>query len=57
MDDGAVVYLNGHEIWRINLPAAPSAISFGTLALSSVSGTAENAWNELDPAHNCIGCR
>jgi len=48
VDDGAVVYLNGHEIWRINLPVAPAAISFGTFALSSVSGTAENAWNELN---------
>ncbi|MBK9106646.1 MAG: CotH kinase family protein [Saprospiraceae bacterium] len=46
-DDGAVVYLNGNEIWRVNMPAAPAVISFGTLALSSVSGSSENAWNEL----------
>ena len=46
-DDGAVVYLNGNEIWRVNMPAAPAVISFGTLALSSVSGSGENAWNEL----------
>lgn len=47
-DDGAVVYLNGQEVWRINMPAAPAVISFTTFALSSVSGTAESAWNELN---------
>ena len=46
-DDGAVVYLNGQEIWRVNMAAAPVVIGFNTFALSSVSGTAENAWNEL----------
>ncbi len=43
-DDGAVVYLNGQEIWRYNMPSG--AVQFTTLATSSVSGTAENAWNE-----------
>ena len=47
VDDGAVVYFNGNEIWRVNLPATPSVISFGTFALSAVSGTGENAWNEF----------
>ncbi|HXJ59575.1 MAG TPA: lamin tail domain-containing protein [Verrucomicrobiae bacterium] len=33
-DDGAVVYLNGTEIYRYNLPAGP--ISFGTLASANI---------------------
>ena len=32
-DDGAVVYLNGQEIFRINLPTGP--IQFGTFALGA----------------------
>jgi parallel beta-helix repeat protein len=47
VDDGAVVYLNGNEIWRQNMPGAPAVISFGTLATSGVTGAAENTWNEL----------
>ncbi|MFZ1678756.1 MAG: CotH kinase family protein, partial [Saprospiraceae bacterium] len=46
-DDGAVVYLNGSEVWRLNMSASPTVISFSTLALSTVSGTGENAWNEI----------
>jgi len=46
-DDGAVVYINGNEVWRINMPSAPAVISFGTFANSSVSGSGESAWNEL----------
>ena len=54
-DDGAVVYLNGNEVWRVNMPATPAVISFNTLALNSVSGTGENAWNELTlPATNLL---
>ena len=41
-DDGAVVYLNGTEIVRQNLPAGP--VDFKTLASTSISGTAENAF-------------
>ena len=38
IDDGAVVYLNGEEVFRANMPAG--AISYGTLA----SSTLENEW-------------
>ena len=41
-DDGAVVYLNGTEVWRDNLPAG--LISSTTPASSSVGGTAESLW-------------
>jgi hypothetical protein len=32
IDDGAVIYLNGREIARPGMPAAPAAIRYGTLA-------------------------
>jgi hypothetical protein len=39
-DDGAIVYLNGTEVFRSNLPAGP--ISFSTLATSPVGGADES---------------
>jgi hypothetical protein len=50
-DDGAVVYLNGIELFRSNLPTN-TAILFNTLALDGVTGAAENAWhtNFVDPS-------
>ena len=41
-DDGAVVYLNGAEVWRENMPAG--TVTFATLAASTASGTAESNW-------------
>ncbi len=38
-DDGAIVYLNGSEVWRENMPA--STISFSTLASSEISGPSQ----------------
>ena len=37
-DDGAVVYLNGNEVWRVNMPIG--AISYNTFAITS---SGENA--------------
>lgn len=34
-DDGAVVYLNGSEVWRVNMPAGP--ISYNTFTPSTAS--------------------
>ena len=34
-DDGAVVYLNGNEVWRVNMPGG--GISYGTYASSTSS--------------------
>jgi len=47
-DDGAVVYLNEVEIFRSNMPTG--AITFATLAGSTVSGTAESSFlsNAID---------
>jgi len=42
-DDGAVVYLNGVEIWRDNMPAGP--ITSATLALATVAGSDEEIFN------------
>jgi hypothetical protein len=41
-DDGAVVYLNGVEVWRDNMPAGP--ISYSTYAIESLGGSAEMNW-------------
>jgi len=38
-DDGAVIYLNGVEVARTNMPTG--AIAFGTRALSSVNDAAD----------------
>ena len=41
-DDGAVVYLNGTEIWRNNMPAG--AITFTTPASSAIGAAEEPIW-------------
>jgi len=49
-DDGAVVYLNGTEVARSNMPAG--TVSFSTTASSAIAGAAESAWQTfpLSPA-------
>ncbi|MCB0502945.1 MAG: cadherin-like domain-containing protein, partial [Bacteroidetes bacterium] len=44
-DDGAVIYLNGVEIARSNMPSGP--ITYNTLAASKVDGEAESKFHEL----------
>ena len=44
-DDGAVVYLNGHEVLRDNLPGG--TITNTTLATTGRSGTAENTYRQF----------
>lgn len=43
-DDGAVVYVNGTEVFRTGLPAAPAVISFTTRATSDTSGANETTY-------------
>lgn len=43
-DDGPVVYLNGVEVYRNNLPEAE--ITFGSVANSAIGGADESALNE-----------
>ena len=45
LDDGAVVYLNGQEIWRHNLPTG--SVSARTAATVAVAGTAEQSWRSV----------
>jgi hypothetical protein len=42
-DDGAVVYLNGHEVIRINLPS--HNLNYRTLAIKSLSGILESGFS------------
>ena len=41
-DDGIVVYINGTEVWRDNMPAGP--ITYTTQASSTISLGGESAW-------------
>ncbi len=41
-DDGIVVYLNGVEVWRNNMPAG--TITAATPATAAISGSGETAW-------------
>jgi hypothetical protein len=45
-DDGAVIYLNGLEIARYNMPSG--YISYNTFAISTVNWPNENNWNILN---------
>lgn len=42
-DDGIVIYINGAEVWRNNMPAGP--IGNTTLASSAIALGSESAWN------------
>jgi len=46
VDDGAVIYLNGAEVGRLNMPVGP--IGFSTEASGSISGDDEESYTELD---------
>jgi glucose/arabinose dehydrogenase len=41
-DDGAVVYINGVEVYRTNMPSG--TISYNTLAPNYIDGTNESTW-------------
>ncbi len=47
-DDGAIVYLNGREVFRSNMPNGPP--DYRTLAASTVSGAAETTFYETEVA-------
>jgi hypothetical protein len=52
-DDGAIVYLNGIEILRTNLPAAPAIVSHQTLASTAIGNAAEGTWLQV-AIHPCL---
>lgn len=43
-DDGIVVYINGTEVWRNNMPGG--AITYTTEASSTISFGGESSWNQ-----------
>lgn len=45
-DDGIVVYINGTEVWRNNMPSGP--VLFNTTASSAIAFGAESAWNQTN---------
>jgi len=51
-DDGLIVYINGVEAFRRNLPAG--AVSSSTLALTNIQGQAETAWTEISLAPSLL---
>ena len=57
-DDGAVVYLNGEEVFRSNMPEGD--ITFDTFSVDFAGGAAESNWNEytvpitLQPGANVL---
>jgi hypothetical protein len=58
-DDGAVVYINGIEVWRSNMPA--NTINYQTLASSAIAWPNETSWHQftisplyLVPGNNVI---
>ena len=52
-DDGAVVYINGAEVWRSNMPNG--TVNFGTLANSAIAWPFEDDWqNTQISASNLI---
>ena len=52
VDDGAVVYLNGKEIWRTNLPSG--TVSSSTRASTAVAGTAEQTWKSASLSDSAL---
>ncbi len=53
VDDGAVFYLNGKEIQRLRMPAAPAQIDYDTLATDLPPGGDATGWDVFSiPATN-----
>ena len=51
-DDGAVIYINGVEVWRSNMPAG--AVDFDTPASTEVTGTAEDVFHSQQIPHDAL---
>ncbi len=49
-DDGIVLYINGTEVIRENMPLAPAPISYTTLATAFPPDPDEVVWVSVDPA-------
>lgn len=53
-DDGAVVYINGQEVRRDNMPAAPAQITNDTLATGVTDGVSESRVFETNHAADML---
>jgi hypothetical protein len=51
-DDGCVVYINGVEVTRSNMPSG--TVTFSTRASTGISGAGESAWNETPLAPSVL---
>ena len=51
-DDGAVVYLNGTEVWRTNMPAG--TIAYNTYAATHIEGADERIWHSASIPVNTL---
>jgi hypothetical protein len=51
-DDGAVVYINGKEVYRSNLPTG--MVLYSTRASANVDGTAESTWTNKTIPSSCL---
>jgi hypothetical protein len=51
-DDGVIVYINGSEVWRDNMPAGP--VGFNTFAFTFVSGGDESTFFPALPISNSV---
>ena len=55
IDDGAVFYLNGYEIQRVRMPAAPAVITYTNYATSTPPGGDATGWDIFSiPATNVL---
>lgn len=45
VDDGAVLHLNGQEVWRHNMPAGP--IVYSNAALAGIGASFESVWHPI----------
>ncbi len=48
-DDGVVIYLNGTEVSRLNMPSGP--ITYNTYASSAIGGSAESTWHQIQTSN------
>lgn len=51
-DDGAVVYINGNEVWRSNMAAGE--VTSATFAATPMAGEPEKAWHETQIAGSTL---
>jgi len=48
-DDGVIVYVNGTEAFRMNMPSGN--VTYNTYASSAIGGSDEEVWNEISTAN------